>query len=72
MGRGASIRTSYTFTKYAGDELYTNQFHEGSISFGLRGREEGVRIAQDLIRLNITAIRGKNYKAYSFGLGFRF
>lgn len=71
-GRGASIRTSYTFTQYAGDKLYSNNFHEAAISFGLRGREESQRYGRDLIRFNVSGLKARNFKSISAGVGFRF
>lgn len=72
FGRNASARASYTLTNYAGDKLYYNQFHEMTLSLGIRGREESARNARDLIRLNLGLIKAGNYTSWSAGLGFRF
>ena len=66
------MRASYTFTNYAGDDLYFNKFHEFGLSLGLRGREESARNARDLIRLNLGLTKAKDYSSWSAGLGFRF
>lgn len=72
LGRNTSMRASYTFTNYAGDDLYFNKFHEFGLSLGLRGREESARNARDLIRLNLGLTKAKDYSSWSAGLGFRF
>jgi hypothetical protein len=71
-GRGASMRGSYTFTNYTGDDLYTNEFHEVTLSLGVRAREGVARTSGDLIRLNVGGVFGKDYDSYSLGFGFRF
>lgn len=71
-GRASSIRASYGFTAYAGDDLRNDTFHEASISFGLRGREESIRATRDLIRFNLNTVQAKGYHTYSAGVGFRF
>ncbi|WP_420145309.1 hypothetical protein [Sphingobium sp.] len=72
LGRNTSVRASYTFTNYAGDELYFDKFHEFGLSFGLRGREESARNARDLIRVNLGLTKATDYTSWSAGLGFRF
>lgn len=71
-GRASSIRASYGFTHYFGDDLRNNSFHEASLSFGIRGREESVRATRDLIRFNLNAVQARGYSSYTAGLGFRF
>ncbi len=71
-GRMSSLRASYGFTNYFGDELRNNSFHEASLSFGLRGREESIRAARDLIRFNLNTTQARGYSSYTAGLGFRF
>ena len=72
LGRGASLRASYTFTNFTGDDLYLDKFHEVTLSFGVRNREGVARNVHDLLRVNTTATFGDNYQAYSIGLGYRF
>lgn len=71
-GRASSIRASYGFTHYFGDDLFNNSFHEASLSFGIRGREESVRATRDLIRFNLNTVQARGYSSYTAGLGFRF
>ena len=71
-GRLASLRASYTYTRFLGDTLFSNDFHEMTLSFGLRGREESVRATRDLIRFNVTAIEARRFHSISGGIGFRF
>ena len=72
LGRSASIRASYTFTAFTGDELYADTFHEATLSIGVRARETEVRNTQDLYRINISGVAANGYKSISAGLGFRF
>lgn len=71
-GRMASLRASYNFTFYEGTKLYNNNFHEMTVSFGVRGREESVRAGRDLFRINFNTIQSGNFSAYTGGIGFRF
>jgi hypothetical protein len=72
MGRNTSVRASYSFTNYAGDDLYFDKFHEVGLSIGLRGREESARNGRDLIRLNFSLVKASDYSSWSAGIGFRF
>ncbi|MBA4354373.1 MAG: hypothetical protein C0409_06735 [Novosphingobium sp.] len=72
MDRSTSMRASYTFTKFAGDKLFNNNFHEGTISFGLRGREDTPKQFRDVMRLIFSTVQAKNFSTYTAGLGFRF
>jgi hypothetical protein len=71
-GRSSSLRASYGFTNYFGDDLRNNSFHEASLSFGLRGREESIRATRDLIRFNLNTVLARGYSSYTAGIGFRF
>ncbi|MDO6415199.1 hypothetical protein Q4F19_12475 [Sphingomonas sp. BIUV-7] len=71
-GRLTSLRASYGYTAFAGDKLRNNHFHEATLSFGLRGREESVRASRDLVRLNFNTTQARGYHSYTAGLGFRF
>lgn len=72
MDRATSFRASYTFTKFAGDKLFNNNFHEGTISFGLRGREDTPKQFRDVMRLIFSTVKAKGFSTYTAGLGFRF
>lgn len=71
-GRSTSLRASYAFTNYMGSKLRNNTFHEATLSFGLRGREESARATRDLVRFNLSTVQAKGYHTYSAGVGFRF
>lgn len=71
-GRNTSFRASYGFTNYSGAKLFNNNFHEASISFGLRGREDTPKAFRDVVRLNFNTIQAKGFSTYTVGLGFRF
>lgn len=71
-GRSVSMRASYAFTKFFGSDLRNDNFHEATLSFGLRGREESVRARRDVIRLNLSTTQARGYHTYTAGFGFRF
>jgi hypothetical protein len=71
-GRLTSLRASYTFTQYTGNDLYNNNFHEFGLSLGLRPREEQVRALRDVVRFNVATIRASGFEQYTVGFGFRF
>ncbi len=71
-GRSTSFRASYVFTNYTGDRLYNNKFHEMTVSFGLRGRDNSPRALRDVVRLNFNTIQARGFSTYTVGLGFRF
>ena len=71
-GRNSSIRASYAFTKFLGSDLRNDNFHEATLSFGIRGREESVRAKRDLIRINLSTTQARGYHTYTAGVGFRF
>ncbi|MHA0111779.1 hypothetical protein ACXYUI_32535, partial [Klebsiella pneumoniae] len=39
--RVASLRASYAYTRYLGDDLFARDQHEATFSLGVRGREGG-------------------------------
>lgn len=71
-GRSLSVRASYAMTNMTGTQLYANTFHEATVSFGVRGREEGPRGSRDLIRFNISGVKAGAYQSLTAGVGFRF
>lgn len=72
MDRATSMRASYTFTNFEGDKLFNNNFHEATISFGLRGREDTPKQFRDVMRLIFSTVQAKGFSTYTAGLGFRF
>jgi len=71
-GRSTSLRASYAFTTYAGAKLYNNNFHEMTLSFGIRGREDTAKQFRDTVRINFNTIQAAHFHTYTVGLGFRF
>lgn len=71
-GRNLSIRGSYAMTNLIGTKLYANTFHEATLSVGVRGREESIRNARDLIRFSLNGTKAADYQSLTFGVGFRF
>jgi ubiquinone/menaquinone biosynthesis C-methylase UbiE len=72
MNRATSMRASYTFTNFEGSKLYNNNFHEATISFGLRGREDTPKQFRDVVRVILSTVQAKGFSTYTAGLGFKF
>lgn len=72
MNRATSMRASYTFTNFEGSKLYNNNFHEATISFGLRGREDTPKQFRDVVRVIFSTVQAKGFSTYTAGLGFKF
>lgn len=72
MDRATSMRASYTFTNFEGSKLYNNNFHEATISFGLRGREDTPKQFRDVVRVIFSTVQAKGFSTYTAGLGFKF
>jgi len=72
FNRGTSMRASYTFTNFEGERLFNNNFHEATVSFGLRGREDTPKQFRDVMRLIFSTVQAKGFHTYTAGLGFRF
>lgn len=70
--RQSSMRVSYAFTKYLGDDLYTENIHEATLSLGVRTRETDTRNSQELFRLGMIGKFANNYKSGHVFLGYRF
>ena len=70
--RGTSVRGSYTFTNFTGERLFNNNFHEFTVSFGLRGREDTPKALRDVFRVNFTTVQAKGFSTFTGGLGFKF
>jgi hypothetical protein len=70
--RGTSVRGSYTFTNFTGERLFNNNFHEITLSFGLRGREDSPKALRDVFRINFSTVQAKGFSAGTVGVGFKF
>ncbi|WP_353229926.1 hypothetical protein [Novosphingobium sp.] len=70
--RATSVRASYAFTTYSGAKLYNNNFHEATVSFGLRGREDTPRQFRDVVRVIFSTIQARGFRTYTGGVGFQF
>lgn len=72
FGRQATVRYSYAFTYYGGDDLYSRNAHELSASLGVRGRETTVRNRFETLRLGLMARLGRGYDSAFLFAGVRF
>lgn len=70
--RSTSVRGSYTFTNFTGERLFNNNFHEITLSFGIRGREATARALRDVFRINLSTVQAKGFSAGTVGVGFKF
>ncbi|GGY97937.1 hypothetical protein [Novosphingobium colocasiae] len=70
--RQSSVRASYAFTKYVGDELYTENIHEATLSMGVRTRETDTRSSEELFRFGLIGKLANNYKSGHLFIGYRF
>lgn len=71
-GRSLSVRANYAYTKFIGDKLFTDSFHDVGLSIGFRTREESARRIHDVVRLNVGAVFASGYRSGTLGVGFRF
>jgi len=72
FGRQATVRYSYAYTYYGGDELYARNAHEVTTSLGVRGREATPRNRFETLRLGLMARLGRGYKSAFVFTGIRF
>lgn len=70
--RQSSVRASYAFTHYEGDELYTENIHEATLSLGVRTRETDTRASFELLRVGLIGKLASNYKSGHLFIGYRF
>ncbi len=67
-----SVRASYVYTTFAGDKLYNNNFHEATLSLGVRGREDTPKQFRDVVRLIFSTVQAHHFHTWTAGLGFHF
>ena len=72
FGRGASVRASYVFTAFTGSPLAVEQFHELTLSFGVRSREGQLHNTFEAFRIGATILVGAHYNQAAATFGFRF
>ncbi|MET0369968.1 MAG: hypothetical protein ABW039_01175 [Sphingobium sp.] len=72
MGRAASVRGSYVHTYFTGDKLYAKSLHEGSVSLGIRSREDSARNSHEVMRIGAMGRIGSDYKSWHVFFGYRF
>lgn len=71
-GRAASVRGSYVHTYFTGDKLYARSLHEGSLSLGIRSREDSARNSYEVMRIGAMGRIGSDYKSWHVFFGYRF
>lgn len=70
--RVASLRASYAYTRFMGDELFARDQHEATFSLGVRGREGSIRMRSEALRIGLSGRWSKGYRAYLGFIGYRF
>lgn len=72
FGRLGTLRGSYSYTFVEGDEVFLDEYHDVSLSYGIGSREATVRQISEIARIGFTGTFGEDYEAFSLNLGFRF
>jgi hypothetical protein len=72
FGRRASLRTSYAFTVYGGDDLYGRWMHEFTASLGVRRRGSDVRNRFETFRVGLIGRVARNANSEHLFVGVRF
>jgi hypothetical protein len=72
LGRQGTLRASYTYTHVLGDDLFVDQYHEVSLSYGVGSREASVRQIGETLRLGVNGAFGHDFTAVSLTAGYRF
>lgn len=71
-GRQVSVRASYAYTRYFGDELFSKYLHEATVSMGVRLRGDSMRTRSESMRFGFLYKWGRAYKAGFAYVGYRF
>ncbi len=73
MGRQATARASYVYTRIEGDEVGIDDYHEIAFNIGVRQREQDVRSRFELIRFGVlVTLADFDYRAVTATAGVRF
>jgi len=72
LGRQSSIRASYAYTRFFGDELYARYMHDATLSLGVRMREGTVRSRFETLRIGMSGALAHGYNRISGFVGVRF
>lgn len=70
--RLGTLRASYTYTFIEGDELFLDEYHEASLSYGVGAKDVSARQKQEIARIGMSGTVGDDYKALSLNIGYRF
>lgn len=72
MGRQGTVRASYTYTHLIGDDVFVDQYHEVSLSYGVGSREASVKQIGETLRFGVNGAFGHDFTAVSLTAGYRF
>ena len=72
LGRQGTLRASYTYTHLIGDDLFVDQYHEVSLSYGVGSREAAVKQIGETLRFGVNGAFGHDFTAVSLTAGYRF
>ena len=72
FGRLGTLRASYAYTTLAGDDLFVDEYHDLSLSYGFATREASVRQIAEAARIGASATFGDDFEAYTLNVGYRF
>jgi hypothetical protein len=72
LGRQGTVRASYTYTHLIGDDVFVDQYHEVSLSYGVGSREAAVKQVGETLRFGVNGAFGHDFTAVSLTAGYRF
>jgi hypothetical protein len=72
LGRQGTARASYTYTRLIGDDVFVEQYHEVSLSYGVGSREAAVKQVGETLRFGVNGAFGHDFTAVSLTAGYRF
>lgn len=72
LGRQGAVRASYTYTHLIGDDVFVDEYHEVSLSYGVGSREAAVKQIGETLRFGVNGAFGHGFTAVSLTAGYRF
>jgi hypothetical protein len=72
LGRQGTVRASYTYTHLIGDDVFVDEYHEVSLSYGVGSREAAVKQIGETLRFGVNGAFGHDFTAVSLTAGYRF
>ena len=72
LGRQGTVRASYTYTHLIGDDVFVDEYHEVSLSYGVGSREAAVKQVGETLRFGVNGAFGHDFTAVSLTAGYRF